>query len=121
MLDDAAGGWAPVPAEPEVLVLNCGSLLAALTGNRVRATRHRVPGPASADSLTAPEVLRADAGRARVSIAFFVDPDEGCKAGLEADAAGAAPRADLSVAEYIAWRAGDGDGVAFIPGERTPQ
>lgn len=117
------GVWLPVPHVPGSLVVNVGSLMSDWTGGKLLATLHRVAGPASEGSLSAPETLLEAAARPRTSIAFFADPDEDAKATLGTGERGAieeSPR-DVSVADYVRWRSGgvdaDRSGVAFTPEE----
>lgn len=121
VLDEPTGTWMPVPHEPGCLILNAGSLLSLATAGAVKATKHRVVGPSSADSGTAPDVRLRAAACARHSIAFFVDPDASFKAGLQlGPSAARAEVADMTTAEYVQWRCGGGgSGVAFDPGEAS--
>lgn len=120
------GQWLPVPHVEGALVVNVGSLLSEWTGGSLKATLHRVAGPASIGSETRRDVLLEAAGRARTSLAFFADPDGGVKARLaEFDSSGTPERtgSEMSVAEYIQYRSGgsyanDGrEGVAFTKKE----
>ena len=52
------GGWLAVPCRPNALVMNAGDMLAAMTGGKFKATRHRV----------------VDTGVDRFSVPFFFEP-----------------------------------------------
>jgi len=106
-------------------VLNVGSLLAGWTNGALRATLHRVAGPASLHSSGSQrEVLLKAVNHARTSIAFFADPNNGVSEALTATATvtTAATTTEqknddltdalggMSVKEYITFRSG-GDGV----------
>jgi isopenicillin N synthase-like dioxygenase len=54
------GRWHPVPPRSGTLLVNAGEILAHLTGNRVRATPHRVLNPSRE--------------RSRISLPVFVNP-----------------------------------------------
>jgi isopenicillin N synthase-like dioxygenase len=56
--------WLDVPGGPEVIVVNLGDMLEAMTGGRYRSTPHRVRRPM-------PEQVRAGG---RLSFPFFLDP-----------------------------------------------
>jgi isopenicillin N synthase-like dioxygenase len=128
VFDEHSGGWEAVPGEETrrdeaprqapTLILNAGSLLSLATNGAIKATKHRVPGPASIASRTDPAELRRAAAVSRHSLAFFVDPDATLRLELEARSGGEAAQG-ISVAEYVAWRCGKGDGVAYHPGEET--
>mmetsp|Transcript_64196 Transcript_64196/g.200997 ORF Transcript_64196/g.200997 Transcript_64196/m.200997 type:complete len:328 (-) Transcript_64196:4-987(-) len=126
--DDASGLWAPVPdggAASGVaangrgaLVVNAGSLLSAWTNDAVRATLHRVAGPASVKSGSPPERLLEAASTHRYSMALFVDPDPGLALRELAGDIPASVEASGSVADYVRWRCGvAGEGVNYAPGE----
>eukprot|EP00240_Pyramimonas_obovata_P012738 CAMPEP_0118946852 /NCGR_PEP_ID=MMETSP1169-20130426/44946_1 /TAXON_ID=36882 /ORGANISM="Pyramimonas obovata, Strain CCMP722" /LENGTH=249 /DNA_ID=CAMNT_0006892933 /DNA_START=197 /DNA_END=943 /DNA_ORIENTATION=- len=56
--NDKANRWVPVPHVEGAVVVNIGSLMSAWTKGSLRATLHRVAGPASQASDTEPEELR---------------------------------------------------------------
>ncbi|HET8931514.1 MAG TPA: 2-oxoglutarate and iron-dependent oxygenase domain-containing protein, partial [Acidimicrobiales bacterium] len=56
--------WLDVPGGPDVIVVNLGDMLEAMTGGRYRSTAHRVRRPT-------PEQVRAGG---RLSFPFFLDP-----------------------------------------------
>lgn len=56
--------WIDVPADPEMIVVNLGDMLEAMTGGRYRSTPHRVRPP---DPAGAPP-------GGRLSFPFFLDP-----------------------------------------------
>lgn len=124
------GRWLPVPFVEGVLVVNVGSLLSRWTKGILRATLHRVAGPASLNSCSDMEVLKEAVRSPRTSVAFFADPNKDVSESLEATAkkqnettidflAGAPGK--MSIGEYIKWRSGgDGakrSGVSFMSEE----
>eukprot|EP00537_Pseudo-nitzschia_pungens_P008548 CAMPEP_0172370252 /NCGR_PEP_ID=MMETSP1060-20121228/36885_1 /TAXON_ID=37318 /ORGANISM="Pseudo-nitzschia pungens, Strain cf. cingulata" /LENGTH=360 /DNA_ID=CAMNT_0013095455 /DNA_START=220 /DNA_END=1302 /DNA_ORIENTATION=- len=121
------GTWLPVPHTDGALVVNVGSLLAGWTKGTLRATLHRVAGPASENSGSDRQVLVEATKQSRTSIAYFVDPNRNVSESLAATTAteGDDDLKDalrgMSVAEYIRWRSGgDGferSGVSFTPEE----
>merc|ERR1712224_745733 len=112
--DDAGIVWSPIPeVPPGTLILNAGSLLSSWTRGVIRATLHRVAGPASARSGSSVEELAAASKKHRYSLAFFVDPDPGLELhDVDGHMTG-------SVADYIRLRCGMGEGVSYAPGEAT--
>lgn len=60
-VEDAAGNWRMVAAEPDTVIVNSGDLLEVWTNGRYRSTPHRVQ----------PRIGATE----RQSIAMFVDPD----------------------------------------------
>jgi isopenicillin N synthase-like dioxygenase len=62
-VQDAAGRWLDVPADPGSIVVNSGDMLAMASGGRYRSTTHRVVNPAG-----------EDARRARLSMPLFLHP-----------------------------------------------
>lgn len=110
------GKWIPVPHKDGCLVINAGSLLESWTNGKIPATLHRVAGPTSENSCSLKQDLLDAIGRDRTSLAFFADPDTGVKAVLlegdkESDNDGESGEvSQMSVAEYIRWRSGGGDG-----------
>ena len=106
------GNWLPVPFVEGALVINVGSLLAGWTNGSLKATLHRVAGPASANSCSDRKVLLEAVHRPRTSVAFFADPNRDVSESLQATQSDFAtdPLEGMSVAEYIRWRSG-GDGA----------
>ena len=147
--DNWSGTWLPVPHVPGTLVVNLGSLMHEWTDGALLATLHRVAGPATVGTVTPGEVLRAAAGEARHSIAFFADPDatldlslsaaeeaemerQGHGGGAGEDGSGGGSGSgggggsgcggrQRTVAEYIRWRSGkEGEGgVALMVNEEA--
>lgn len=130
------GRWLPVPRVEGALVVNVGSLLAGWTKGSLRATLHRVAGPASTNSRSNKEDLLEAVNHPRTSVAFFADPNQDVSASLEATATKTQHNDDnaasiddtlaetlggMSVAEYIRWRAGgegaERSGVSFTTKE----
>lgn len=58
------GAWLDVPTVPGGVVINLGDLMQRWTGGRLRATEHRVLGPAGAEASARP----------RESVPFFFEP-----------------------------------------------
>jgi isopenicillin N synthase-like dioxygenase len=106
------GKWLPVPFVEGTLVVNVGSLLSSWTQGSLRATLHRVAGPASRNSCSDREILREAVHVPRTSLAFFADPNKDVSESLEATTSIQAGSIEggMSVAEYISWRSG-GDGA----------
>lgn len=122
------GKWLPVPYVEGTLVVNLGSLLAGWTKGSLRATLHRVAGPASSNSCSDKTVLLEATNHPRTSLAFFADPNKDLSKSLEATLKEAGTADDLTVAlggmsvvEYIRWRSGgdnaDRSGVSFTAKE----
>ena len=120
------GNWIPVPYVKGALVVNIGTLLSGWTKGDLKATLHRVAGPASLHSQTPKETLIEACKHTRTSIAFFADPNHDVSSKLSSkedeglkDALGG-----MSVAEYIEWRSGgsskfnDRSGIGFTSNER---
>ena len=116
------GKWLPVPHVEGTLVVNVGSLLSGWTKGSLRATLHRVAGPASSNSCSDVEALKEAVQHPRTSVAFFADPNKDVSESLEATAKNQSKTTSpddfltgalggMSVAEYIRWRSG-GDGAA---------
>ena len=110
------GKWLPVPYVEGALVVNVGSLLSGWTGGSLRATLHRVAGPASENSYSDRQVLLKAVNRPRTSLAFFADPNKNVSKSLQATAAASNDSGPIespggmSVEDYISWRSG-GDGA----------
>lgn len=119
--------WKPVPHVPGALVVNVGSLLSGWTNDSLKATLHRVAGPASSNSGTPNELLVQAVCHARTSIAFFADPNQDVSKVLAKTNNIHSVEEDSflqgmsSVAEYIAWRSGGSgatrSGVSFTEQE----
>ena len=118
------GSWKPVPYAEGAIVVNVGSILSDWTGGELRATLHRVAGPASAgrrgddvaDRAYRESLLRA-VSVPRYSIAYFADPNGDVS--IDAELGGG----DSRVSDYIRWRSGgsgsDRSGVAFTSTEES--
>ncbi|KAL3778823.1 hypothetical protein ACHAW5_007550 [Stephanodiscus triporus] len=120
------------------VVVNIGSILSDWTGGELRATLHRVAGPASvggsvgddvADRTYRESLLRA-VSVPRYSIAYFADPNgdvsiDAKLVGSSAVAGGGegGNNIGLRVKDYIRWRSGgmwsDRCGVAFTSAEES--
>lgn len=122
------GKWMPVPHVKGALVVNIGSLLSGWTKGALRATLHRVAGPASLNSTSPREDLLEAVKRTRTSIAFFADPNEDVSASLtksgdeeEQEQGLAEMMHGMSVSEYTEWRSGgsgiDRSGISFTSNE----
>ena len=139
MLNDGIGGleafvngeWKPVPYVEGCIVVNIGSLLSEWTRQELKATLHRVAGPASIGTNTSKDVLLKAVAVPRVSIAYFADPNlsvsttltEKGKSSADDDADDNGSISKMSVSQYIQWRSGgkgDGrSGVAFTSIEES--
>lgn len=82
------GNWQPVPANPELTIINCGDLLERWTNGRFRSTNHRV--------------LPNLGVRARQSIVLFIGPDPEVEVACLASCCDAKNRA-----QYATIRAGE--------------
>ncbi len=117
------GKWLPVPYVDGALVINVGSLLSGWTRGSLRATLHRVAGPASKNSCSDKEVLLEAVHRSRTSLAFFADPNKDVSKSLQATDGDVLTETlgGMSVEEYISWRSGgdgaDRSGVSFTANE----
>jgi isopenicillin N synthase-like dioxygenase len=116
------GQWLPVPYVKGALVVNIGTLLSEWTQGKLLATLHRVAGPASHSSHTPSEQLIAASSRARTSMAFFCDPNEGVVRSIQEHHTDTSSSCQpQSVMEYIQWRSGgsstDRSGVQFTEQE----
>ena len=116
------GKWSPVPYEEGAIIVNIGSLLSEWTRQELKATLHRVAGPASKGSSTPTAALLDAVSVPRTSIAYFADPNEDVSVALEdSEKIGVASINGMSVTEYIEWRSGgegaDRSGVAFTSAE----
>jgi len=131
LLTDGVGGleafidgeWRPVPHEEGAIIVNIGSILSAWTRQELKATLHRVAGPASKGSTTPRDALLKAAKVPRVSIAYFADPNGDVSTALEdSKMKNVASIGGVSVAQYIQWRSGgtgaERDGVSFTPAEK---
>jgi len=107
--------WIPVPHVKGSLVVNIGTLLSRWTKGNLKATLHRVAGPASLHSQSAKIDLVEACKYTRTSIAFFADPNQDISAALsssgsneEEDAGLVESLQGMSVSEYVQWRSGGG-------------
>ncbi|KAL7427837.1 hypothetical protein ACHAXH_001130 [Discostella pseudostelligera] len=134
------GKWRAVPYVEGSIVVNVGTLLSEWTRQELKATLHRVAGPASSDSCntaTEREVLMESVRRERISIAYFADPDVDVSVSLSTNTAAMMKKKEdgvldndekrgielMSVSDYIRWRSGgsgqDRSGVAFTSLEES--
>jgi len=142
LLNDGVGGleafvdgmWKAVPYVEGSIVVNIGSILSEWTRQELRATLHRVAGPASVGStMSKNELLRA-VSATRISIAYFADPNADVSTALEVRDGDdrdrvtthgdhADYRGKMSVSDYIRWRSGghgaNRSGVAFTSTEES--
>ncbi|VEU34812.1 unnamed protein product [Pseudo-nitzschia multistriata] len=123
--EEGEAKWLPVPYIEGALVVNVGSLLAGWTNGALKATLHRVAGPASLNSGSDRRVLIEATKHSRTSIAFFADPNANVRESLETNENNQNFKGALggmSVADYIRWRSGgngfERSGVSFTPEER---
>jgi isopenicillin N synthase-like dioxygenase len=134
------GKWRAVPYVEGSIVVNVGTLLSEWTRQELKATLHRVAGPASSDSCNTAmerEVLMESVRRERISIAYFADPDVDVSVSLSTNTAAMMKKKEdgvldndekrgielMSVSDYIRWRSGgsgqDRSGVAFTSLEES--
>jgi len=135
LLNDGIGGleayvdeqWKAVPYVEGGLVVNIGSILSEWTRQELRATLHRVAGPASIGSTTPQDVLLKAVAVPRISLAYFADPNKNVSTVLEdtsgSDGKESGDSSKMSIEEYIQYRSGgQGDsrsGVAFTSTEES--
>ncbi len=125
------GSWSPVPYVEGYIVVNVGSILSEWTGGVLRATLHRVAGPASVGGKRGgcgsyAESLLRGVSIPRYSIAYFADPN--CDVTIDADKlvgdeSIGGGKTQMNVLDYILWRSGGGgsdrSGVAFTSFEES--
>ncbi|KAL3810215.1 hypothetical protein ACHAXA_006355 [Cyclostephanos tholiformis] len=132
--DDEVGGgsWRPVPYVEGCIVVNVGSILSKWTGGALRATLHRVAGPASVGvrggrgGAYAESLLRG-VSVPRYSIAYFADPNGDVIIDADelvvGDDDAIRGKFQMSVLDYIRWRSygggSDRSGVAFTSMEKS--
>lgn len=81
VLDEPSGWWLPVPLiegapdSPCPIVLNIGKELAEMSGGRLKAAMHRVPGPAAHNSAAGQLALAAAGQLQRHAMAVFVEKE----------------------------------------------
>ncbi|KAL7532055.1 hypothetical protein ACHAXR_004405, partial [Thalassiosira sp. AJA248-18] len=137
LLNDGVGGleafvnneeWRPIPYVEGSIVVNIGSILSEWTRQELKATLHRVAGPASVGSITPRDVLLKAVAVSRISIAYFADPNGDVSTALvrgkTKNEGGEENNGDeMSVSDYIRWRSGgEGrgrSGVAFTSTEES--
>jgi len=124
------GEWIPVPHVKGTLVVNIGTLLSGWTKGNLKATLHRVAGPASLHSQSIKEELLAACKHTRTSLAFFADPNEDISTmlsggGNDEDEGLIEALHGMSVSEYVEWRSGgsakdkDRTGIGFTSEEKN--
>ncbi|KAL3760488.1 hypothetical protein ACHAWU_007807 [Discostella pseudostelligera] len=135
------GKWRAVPYVEGSIVVNVGTLLSEWTRQELKATLHRVAGPASSDSCNTAmerEALMESVRRERISMAYFADPDVVVSVSLSNTNTAAMMKKKedgvlandeksgietMSVSDYIRWRSGgsgqDRSGVAFTSLEES--
>lgn len=137
LLNDGVGGleayvndeWRPVPYAEGSVVVNIGSILSGWTRQELKATLHRVAGPASVGSVIPRDALLRSVSVPRISIAYFADPNGDVSTALEGrDEEGSKGKVVdgsdiMNVSDYIRWRSGgegeDRSGVAFTSTEES--
>ena len=116
------GKWIPVPYEEGAIIVNIGSILSEWTRQELKATLHRVAGPASIGTTTPKDVLLKAAAVQRTSVAYFADPNNDVFTVIESTGKIGMSMNEMSVKEYIQWRSGgEGagrNGVAFTSTEK---
>ena len=118
------GGWRAVPYVEGAVVVNTGSILSQWSRYDLSATLHRVAGPASLRSNTPREDLLKAVSVPRISLAYFVDPNDDVSITLKGSSdESCADKSTMSISEYIKWRSGgagaDRDGIAFTSTEKN--
>ncbi len=126
LLTDGVGGleafvdgkWRQVPYVEGALIVNIGSILSEWTRQDLKATLHRVAGPASIGSTTPTNDLMKAVSVERRSIAYFADPNPNVATTLSQSNAHSLEKEDsMTIDEYIKWRSGgtgaDRSGVSF--------
>lgn len=112
--------WLPIPYVEGHVVVNVGSLLSDWTGQQLKATLHRVAGPASVGSQIGKEELEESISVSRTSVAYFADPDEDVSTTLFGEDG---LDKKMSVAQYIHFRSGgkgrDRTGIALTSTEES--
>lgn len=136
LLNDGVGGleayingkWRPVPYVKGSIVVNIGSLLSGWTRQELKATLHRVAGPASVGSSMSKNSLLDAVAVPRVSLAYFADPNGDVSSSLGENEfeveMGVGKR--MTVSDYIRYRSGRSggkgrgrSGVAFTRTEES--
>jgi isopenicillin N synthase-like dioxygenase len=124
------GEWIPVPYVKGALVVNIGTLLSGWTKCSLKATLHRVAGPASLHSQSIKEELIAACKQTRTSIAFFADPNKDMSTklssgGNDEDEGLIEALQGMSISEYVEWRSGGSvkdinrSGIGFTSEEKN--
>jgi isopenicillin N synthase-like dioxygenase len=126
LLTDGVGGleafvddqWRQVPYVEGCLIVNIGSILSEWTRQDLKATLHRVAGPASVGSTTSKNDLLKAVQVERRSIAYFADPNPNVATTLsQSNNTSLGNEDNMTIDEYIQWRSGgtgtDRAGVSF--------
>eukprot|EP01043_Picozoa_sp_COSAG02_P008301 COSAG02_NODE_263_length_26627_cov_47.198168_10_plen_349_part_00 len=127
VFDASTRMWEPVPFGHDrpagSVVVNIGSLMEGWCRGEIKATLHRVAGPGSLRSNSPIAALREASATDRFSLACFMDPDADVKLRDDDPSASLAVVAGdagcVSTADYLAWRCGEGDGVAFVSAQEA--
>jgi len=130
LLTDGVGGleafvdgkWRQVPYVEGALIVNIGSILSEWTRQDLKATLHRVAGPASIGSTTSTNDRLKAVSVQRRSIAYFADPNSNVATTLSKSNDHSLDNEDnMTIDEYIQWRSGgtgvDRSGVSFTSKE----
>ena len=130
LLTDGVGGleafvegkWRQVPYVKGALIVNIGSILSEWTRQDLKATLHRVAGPASVGSTTSMNDLLQAVSVQRRSIAYFADPNPNVATTLsQSNDHTLQNEKKMTIDEYIKWRSGgtgsDRSGVSFTSDE----
>ena len=131
LLTDGVGGleafvegkWRQVPYVKGALIVNIGSILSEWTRQDLKATLHRVAGPASVGSTTSMNDLLQAVSVQRRSIAYFADPNPNVATTLsQSNDHTLQNEKKMTIDEYIKWRSGgtgsDRSGVSFTSDEK---